>query len=90
MVQSQARQQRYLQTCEPDFLRFLREGIANIIRGNVPIKKSLLFPYESQLSRLSNQTLTHSERRKLLSGKKGIELVNIVAKPIIKKLDRKS
>ena len=88
MLQDQQQQQRILQTCEPDFLRFLCESIANIICGNVPIKKSRLFPYENQLSpRLCNQKLTHSERRKLLSGKRGIQLVNIIAKPILQKLD---
>lgn len=83
---SPQQQSAFLLCCDCDFLRFICECVANIILGNVPIDKTLLYKFQPELIQLRQKTLSTAVRRKILSSKKGIELINIICGPIIKRL----
>ena len=81
-------QHAYLEHCHSDFLRFICECIANILLGNVPIDKTLLYKFHPELFHLRKKSLSTTVRRKILSSKRGVELLNIIAVPILKKLKK--
>ena len=76
----------FIKNSNSDFLRFICECIANMLLGNVPIDPTKLYKYQTELSHLKNKSLSTTVRREILCSRNGIELLNIIGKPILKRL----
>ena len=80
------KQKQFLATCDVEFVKCICECVINILLGNVPISKTKLYRFQSILTQLKQKRLSSAVRRKILSRKKGIDLINTIKNAIIKRL----
>ena len=76
----------FLNYCSKEFIRFICECLLNLLHGKVPgIGIKDVKSFEAQLKRLISKRTPLSERRAVLSSKKGLKLMNTVGKHILLK-----
>ena len=57
-----------------------------MLLGNVPIDQTKLYKYQTELSHLKKKSQSSAVRRDILCSRNGLELLNIIIKPILKRL----
>lgn len=75
-------QKQYLETCENAFIKFLSECIANILNGNVRIRKNDLFKFQNEMDHLKKKSLSPTVRREIFTSPRGLLLLSIISDPI--------
>ena len=79
LLKSNKHQRKHIiKNAERDFIQFLCECGLNVINGNVPVNKNLVFPYEDQLRALCQPKQSDYKRRKVLLTNKCINLVGVI------------
>ena len=72
----------FLQSCPKEFIRFLRECILNLLKGNFQaIKRHHVV--KDDVSILSLKRTTWKQRRNIVSSEKGLQLKAVITPPII-------
>jgi hypothetical protein len=81
---SPSQQKSFLQGSKPDFVRFLCECVANILKGTVAVNKTYLVAFEPEIRQLCKKTLPNPVRRDILCGKRGLKLIRTIAPAVIR------
>ena len=77
----------FLQSCPKEFIRFLYECIAKLLKGNLQtIKRHQVVKFQDEVWLLSLKSTTWKQRRNVLSSEKGLQLLTIITPPIINHL----
>ena len=76
-----------LQSCPKEFIRFLCECIVNLLKGNLQrIKRHHVVKFQSEVRLLSLKRTTWKQRRDILASEIGLQLIKIIAPPVINHL----
>ena len=77
----------FLQSCPKVFIRFLRECIVNLLKGNLQaIKIHQVVKFQNEVWLLSIKRTTWEQRRNILSSEKGLQLLAVNTPPVINHL----
>ena len=76
----------FLQSCPKEFIRFLWEGIINLLKGNLQsFLRHRVAIFESEVSLVSLKHTTWKQRN-ILASERGLQLIKVIAPPVINHL----
>ena len=77
----------FLQSCPKEFIRFLRECIINLLKGNLQsIKTHHVAKFQSEVRLLSLKPTPRKQRRDILASERGLQLIKNFTLPVINHL----
>ena len=77
----------FLQSCPKDFIRFLCECVANVLKGNLQaLKRHHVVKFQDEVWLLLLKRTTSKQRRNVLSSQKGLQLIAVITPHVINRL----
>ena len=84
---SQKLQKQFILHCPKSFIKFLRECLVNLLRGELKdLRKVDVVKYRREISELTRRRTSLHKRRTILSSPKGLQLISVITPFVIKRL----